>query len=228
MTTHFQAVLPGVRLVSRVEPSGWCFNTILISAGDGLVVYSPTRKLGDDAHVRISEMGEPRHLICANHFHHLGIEEWMSRYPGAAVYARAQALPRLTKMYPSSGIRAIDELDGLLAPGVSRIEPVGTRNGEVWLRTQDAWIVGDAFFNVRPPVTGVTGLLLRMTGTAPGLRIGKLWARFHLADRASYRSWLDAELARQPPSWLIPAHGDPISRPDLAGQLGTLAARSLD
>jgi hypothetical protein len=200
----------------------------LVSIDDELLVYSPTAKLGDDAHVRISEIGAPRHLVCPNHFHHLGLAEWKQRYPETDIYARAQALPRLTKMYPSLDIKPIDELDRLIAPDVSRLEPQGTKNGELWLRTQDAWIVGDAFFNLRPPISGVTGWILKLIRTAPGLKIGRLWAPLHLADRVRYRAWLIEELEKAPPSWLIPAHGDPISAPDLAGQLRTLAGQSLD
>ena len=222
MMTLFREVLPNVRIATRTEPSGWSFNTILLSIGDSLAVYSPTRKLGDDAHVRIREIGNPRHLIAPNHFHHLGLNEWKERYPDAAVFARSQALPRLTKMYPSLGIRPMEELDLSLTAAVSWIEPRGTKNGEVWLRTQDAWIVGDAFSNV-PAVRGVTGLVLRLTNAAPGLKISRIWAPIHLADPAEYKSWLLEELGSRPPAWLIPAHGDPISGPDLSDRLRALA-----
>ena len=224
MRTLLQEVLPGVHVVSRIEPSGWCFNTILLSIDGDLAVYSPTRKLGDELHARIEQIGRPRWLVAPNHFHHLGLEEWRRRYSDAIVFARPQAIPRLAKMYRSLEIRSIEEMS---APEIAHLEPSGTKNGEVWLVARDAWIVGDAFFNVRPPVSGLTGFILELTGTAPGLTIGRLWAPLHLEDRAAYRSWLLDALTRSPPSWLIPAHGDPISGPDLPERLSALAHRVL-
>jgi hypothetical protein len=219
--TSVQEVLPGVHLIPRLEPSGWCLNTILVATEGGLIVYSPTRNLGDSVHAQIAELGAPRWLVAPNHFHHLGITEWRTRYPQTMVLAGSGALPRLAKKYPALELRAIGTVEA-----IDSLEPEGTKNGEVWVRAHGAWLVGDAFLNVAGPVSGVTGFVLKLTGTAPGFCISRLWGALHLADRAKYRSWLFAELDRAPPTWLVPSHGEPISSPELARQLRELASKS--
>jgi hypothetical protein len=216
-------VLPGLHLVSRIEPNGWILNTVLVSDGAGsLLAYSPTKDLGDDIHAQIQKLGKPRYLLSPNHYHHLGIPEWRERYPDTTVLARTQGIPRLEKMYPSLEIRSIDT-----CPYFTWLEPEGTKTGELWLRANDAWVVCDAFFNMTTPVTGAMGFILKLLGNTPGLRIGRLWRPLNLVDPPAYKSWLLGELDRAPPSWLVPAHGDPLTMPNLGTRLKDLAEERL-
>ena len=41
--------------------------------------------------------GAVRALIASNAFHHLGVPEWKSRFPDAAIFAPAQAIARVEK-----------------------------------------------------------------------------------------------------------------------------------
>jgi glyoxylase-like metal-dependent hydrolase (beta-lactamase superfamily II) len=87
--------------------------------------------------------------------------------------------------------------------------------------------VCDAFFNVPGPLSGPTGLMLRATGTATGLRIGNSFRWLAIGDGGAYRAWLEAELAERPPTVLVPAHGDVIEDDDLGERLLQLVRRRL-
>jgi glyoxylase-like metal-dependent hydrolase (beta-lactamase superfamily II) len=224
MIKRIEQLVAGVHVISLIEKTGWGFNSAIVnSANDNdLAIYSPTRDLGDDMHARITQLGKPKYLIAANNVHHLGLSEWKRRYPESQIVAHSTAIARLQKFYPDLQFNSADKVS---IPGVTIVAPEGLKDGEIWLCTRNGWIVGDAFFNVRPPVSGFFGFILRMTGTAPGFRIGNFWAPLHVKSREQYYSWLLRELERAAPEWLVPAHGDPVTGDNLVERLRAMAKR---
>ena len=49
---------------------------------------------------------------------------------------------------------------------------------------------------------------VRATGSAPGLRFNNIAPLFMVRNKTAHRRWLAEEAAKEPPRWLIPAHGD--------------------
>jgi hypothetical protein len=197
--------------------------------GGGLAVLSPLRGGGPAAHEALRGLGQVELLVAPNHFHNLGLREHLAAHPGAKVVATGRAAPRLRRR---CGVDVEDPalLRGRLPPGFALLVPPGTRNGELWISADAAagraWIVADAFFNLsRLPATPL-GLLLRLLGVGPGLRIGTTW-RWMLHDAAAYKAWLLARLADERPAMLVPSHGDVIRDPALADRLRLLAERRL-
>ena len=76
--------------------------------------------------------------------------------------------------------------------------------------------VTDAFMHMVDKPTGVMGLFMSLTGSAPGLRLGSLFRWAAVADRVAYRTWLLERLAQDPPKILVPGHGEPLSDDGLA------------
>jgi hypothetical protein len=201
-------------------------STAVRLADGSLVVVSPVRGM---ARSGVESLGRPSVLVAPNHFHNRGLAEWAAEYPGAVVVASAKAAPRV---HAKCGlpVEATERLSSALLPGHAVLVPPGTRGGETWLSltsgNRRAWVVGDAFFSLPDLPAWPMGLVLRLLGIAPGLRIGTSF-RWLLSDRATYRTWLSARLEEERPNVLVPCHGDVIADDALADRLGRLAAERL-
>lgn len=207
---------------------GWSGRTTAIGrAGGELVVYNPGATISPEMRTTLSRYGRVALLVAPNHFHHLGIPAWRDAFPSALVLASTLAIPRLR----DRGIEATG-YDGIALPaGAHFLEPVGLKNGEVWISLPSArgrvWIVGDAFFNVVRTPRNATGVLLRLTGTTPGLRIGSTVKWLAIGQPRAYRGWLEDTLVAEQPEVLIPAHGSVLRDANLHRRLARLAAARL-
>jgi hypothetical protein len=243
-------VTPGVFVIERVASSSFSLGMVLVRLPDGgLLVYSPTW-LGADTWSRVEAVGRPSVLVAPNHFHHLSLGRYRERYPQASAVASRGALPRL-RARGHEGLAALEQVESALPPGGAFLQPAGLKNGEAWLAlsggaghgsegggggssagddrggstsaaASTTWIVGDAFFNMTRPVTGVPGFFMRRLGIVPGLRIGDPWRWLGVGDRAAYRAWVREKLAAAPPQRLVFAHGEPLAAADLGARLQSL------
>jgi hypothetical protein len=217
----------GLRSFERIVRGGWSLQSFALPlASEGTLIVSPTKDLGEAAHATLSKIGAPRVLLASNHFHHLGLPEWRRRYGEATAIASEKASVRLARQQPSVRFRPLESVAASLPFGVSFLEPAGTKNGEAWLRIEGeqgvTWLVGDAFFHVLRPVTGVNGMVLRATGTVPGLRIGGTWFWLAVEDRRRYGEWVLERLQTDRPTTLVVGHGEPLQGADLSDRLRTL------
>ena len=224
--------LPGSKTIwhATVPRQGVPLRATAIRLRDGrTAVFSPIRGCGPEAHRELRRIGEPELLIAPNHFHNLGLPEYVDGYPGSQIVASTTALPRLQRRLRRP-VRDETALRAALPPEVTMLVPPGTKAGELWLSAMTAagraWIVGDGFFNIaRTPRTPM-GLLLVALGISSGLRIGSSF-RWLLRDRATYRSWLLEQLDRAPPTVLVPCHGEILHDPALPDRLRRLVETRL-
>jgi hypothetical protein len=210
--------------------SGVPLRSVALRLADGrLAIYSPVRGLGKAAHLALTKIGQPAILIAPNHYHNLGLSEYAATYPGIATVGSTVAAPRLRRKCTND---LSDEtlLRQAFPSNVSLLLPPGTKTGEVWISVESSnarvWIVGDAFFNIAKTPRSAMGLLLRILGISPGLRIGTSF-RWLLKDRAVYRRWLIEALCSQQPTFLVPSHGDVLVSPRLPRLLERLAETRL-
>ncbi len=206
----------------KASGNGWTVNMHAVEVGGGdLAVYSPTW-LGQGTFERLDAIGRPTVLIAPNHYHHLSLQKFRERYPEATAVAGTRAMPRLAKK-GHRGLRAAADLSGALPERVRIIECPATKSGELWVEIDDngqtSWLVGDAFFNAPGPVTGLAGLFLRATQSAPGLCIGRQFPWFVLEDTQTYADWLGRQLRQRPPAQLFPSHGVPLQGAGVQTQL---------
>lgn len=193
-----------------------------------MVVLSPTKPDPADFQ-RIEAFGPVRALVAPNHFHHLTLPNYRTRFPSAIVAASRTAIPRLTKQ-GHAGLVELSAIEPLLPEGAHWLEPEGTRSGEAWLSYVDGgrrtWLTGDAFMNVERPVTGLTGLFLQLIHVAPGFRIPRSFIGLAVRDGRRYRDWALAALEREQPTKLRVAHGGVVTGDDLPARLSELVVRA--
>jgi hypothetical protein len=224
--------VPGLDSVWRAERvvNGVPLRSLAVRLADGrLAIYSPIRRLGRDAHAELAAIGAPAFLVAPNHFHNLGLGEYAAAHPGARVVSSPTAASRVQRRC-GHDVHDPALLREALPAELSLLLPPGTRAGELWLSIESAagraWTVGDAFFNIaRTPRTPM-GLLLRLLGISPGLRVGASF-RWLVRDRAGYKRWLLDAIAAQRPTTLVPCHGDILTDPELPDRLRRLVQRRL-
>lgn len=214
--------------------SEFSLNTIALRLADGtLLLYSPSRGLGDATHRQLTELGKVSAIVAPNHFHHLGLAETHWRYPESTLHCSETARPRLQARHRDLEFQPLEALATRLSAQSSFLICEGTKTGEVWIEvtandgTRRAWVVCDAFFNIPTKGRGLMGLLLRWTKTVPGLRVGRTFRWLALADRKRYRAWLENCLVQRPPTDLIPCHGEVASGLDLAERLAAQTSERL-
>lgn len=203
----WEKVDEGVWRWEKTPKNGFVLNTLAVELGGGeLGIVSPSRRLGDEAHEALREIGRPTLLIAPNHFHWLGLAEWHERYSGIRIVASHAAKPRVedkTKL-------KIDIAEGTIGDGVQTVVPPGTKNGELWVRRGDALIVGDAWFNAPTP-EGTFGFVFRALRVTPGLQVSRTWTTLGLSNKRAYRDFVVQSIGDSRPDMIVPCHGEPLT-----------------
>lgn len=206
---QFEKIVEGLWSVHHVVKNGFELRMMIARLDDGTtLVSSPLPGMKDAHHAELLAIGTPSVILASNHFHNLGLADFIERYPDAQVICAAGAKTRLEKKTPFT----FGGLDGVALPSwLSLVEPPGLKGGETWLvaRRDGAcvWAVCDAIFNLPRHPSGAFGLITRLGGSATGLRISRLFKIGLLGDKAAYREWLLEQIESAPPTVLLPAHG---------------------
>jgi hypothetical protein len=186
---------------------------LAVDVGGGVLLASPPCNAADEVFAALASRGPVRALIATNAFHTLGLAPWKARFPEAAVFAPQQSLPRITKVSGITDIRPLREAAALTGQRVALIDLPYFKTGEALIKVSTAdgliWYVTDIILNLpRLPSHPLFAMLFKLSGTAPGLRLNRIAPLFMVRDRPSLRQWLAREAKRDPPRWLVPAHGD--------------------
>ena len=203
----------GQLLAARYGPAGMVRTTV-VDLGDGsLLVYSPGVGFSDEQHSMLSTRGEVRWLVAPNHFHNLGVPQWLERHPEATVVAADAARPRLRRVL--GGDREVAPaimVSDALPASVSMIPIPDTRQGELWIGVSAeegaSLIVGDALTNLERFPGGLTGLIMRIIGR--GVRMNPFFSRFMLRNRDGFRDFAADHCASERPTLFVPCHGEVV------------------
>lgn len=207
----FDAAIPLLTYTYSFGPGN--ANALAVGVPGGLLIVSPPYRAADGVFEDLRPYGPVRALVASNAFHHLGIPEWKKRFPNAAVFAPAQSVARVERQTKIRGIRPLSEAAVITGPDPELIDMPYYRTGEVLVRAKSArglvWYVTDIILNM-PALPGhpIMGILFRLSGSAPGLRFNNIGPMFMVKDKAALKRWLAAEYEKDPPRWLIAAHGD--------------------
>jgi hypothetical protein len=225
-----ELVVPGVHRIEKVLPWGWSVSMhVLDLPGGGVLVHSPTW-CGDGTFEALDAVGEVRAILAPNHFHHVSLPRFRTRYPGARVVATERARRRLARK-GHDGLADAAELAPLLPGGARLIVCEEMKSGEAWIAwpTPDgpALIVCDAFFHAVRPLRGPRGWVLRRMKIAPGLCVGWTTKALVVADHDRFRAWATGVVAELRPAWLVPSHGAALHDVALAERVSALLASRL-
>ncbi len=192
-------------------------------ADGSFAVYSPGKALaGGFTHGSVSA------LIAGNSFHHMGLDAWSQKHPDALRYATPTAMPRLARQ-GRRNLNDVMALSSRLKPGarVLCVPHLGTGDAIVSIPCAAGvvWISCDLIFNITAPVSHPVALLwVRLMDEYPGLKIPRvLLPVAPRKERKLLVEWLTAELERDRPTLLLPAHGAPAASPNLWRDLIELA-----
>ena len=210
------------------EFSKGAYATTLVFRGtNGLVVISPGKGLEAADYDVLSRFGEVRALIANNTFHHLGQGPWRERFPQAESYAAPQALAKLRKKAPAIPFRSLEELS---LPPTARIHVLpGFKNGEVLAsvgsRQGSVWYTGDLLANLQRMPGPPASWLFSWTDSGPGFRLFRLAVWLFVNDKRAVKERMNALLAEDPPSIIVPAHGPAVMTPNLVAEAKAQIAR---
>lgn len=188
-------------------------NALAVGGENGLVVVSPPRRVTTGVFEDLARFGRVRALVAPNAFHYMGLPEWKAHFPDAQLFAPAQSIARVAKKTGLEGVRPLAAAAGIAGARLELVDMPYYRTGEALVRIATdrgtVWYVTDVVLNMPElPAHPVARFVFRATGSAPGLRYNNVAPLFMVRDRAALRRWLAGEAAKDPPRWLIPAHGD--------------------
>jgi hypothetical protein len=205
--------------------------TLVIGIGERrLLAVSPGCKLGEAAHDELRNYGKVATLLSPNRFHHLGVEEWLRRWPDAQAYAGEQSLRRLNAKCSAGAVfKPLSQMPAL--PGIHVDNPPGMKNSDLVLRVSTGqgwvWYINDLLMNMRElPRNPVARLMLGVAGMKKGLCAPRMARLLNVADKRAVGSWLLAELEAKPPAVVVFGHGDALSGSNPGAQLRSVIRAS--
>lgn len=221
----------GVAVVEYSFAKQGTANCFIARMGDGrLLVVSPATRLTDADAASITELGEIGAVVAPNGYHHLGIAEWRQRFPRARYFAAAETVKRIRSKNPSAGeLEPLNLLLPLVGPNVWVGEVPNTKCGETWVWVKTAtgyvWFVSDMLANIPElPSNPIARLVFKLSKSAPGYRVFSLALTFMVKDKKATLRTMADEMRSHPPSIVVPAHGAPLTDPDIAARTQALIA----
>lgn len=197
---------------------------VLLPARGWLIVSPPCTLLpGEQA--AFAAGGDVFALVANNGAHHMGLTAWGAAFPKATSYAAPRAAARIRKRVKQPGqLALVDALTSTLPDEVALLAMDGDKIGDLLLRVKSERGVilyaSDMIANIpRLPRNPLARLIFKLSDSAPGLKIFTLFFKFFVKDPIAARKFLIRELETNPPSILVPAHGDVITRPDIGPTL---------
>jgi hypothetical protein len=186
----------------------------------GLCLFSPVKGLSAAALESLAALGAVEALLAPNHWHNMGLHEYVKAFPDARLYASSAASGRL-EVVTQLRFRDAARLQEQLPDRMTLVAPGGLKTGEVWLSVarpkHRAWIVVDAFCGAKATKPGGFG--------EPDLL--KTFPKFGLGDRAAYLPWLERQIAADRPTMIVPCHGAISADPGLIDRIRRLIAAKL-
>lgn len=206
----WQEILEGSNVcVYEYAANGYKANAIAMLLDDhALAVVSPPIGLSETDFAVIDAKGEVTALIAPHSGHDLGQAQWQVRYPNAISYAPTTALDQLKL---TAG-RSFMPLSNLSVATVEFREVPGTKKGGTIAISQQGErsvvYLDELVINWSSLPDNWTKLLFWLTGSAPGLKINRMYSNILCTDvKAVAQTLLDA-LEGDPV--IIPAHGTPL------------------
>ena len=184
--------------------------------GGAWLVVSPPRDASPEVFDRLGKDGGVAALVAPNAYHNLGQKPWRERFPDAVSYAPAGALPRLAKKAPGVPFQPLDALVPKLPSHIAIVAPDGMKLPEVLLHATTGgatvWFSGDLISNTGKADMGLGGrIIFKLLGGGDGYRLNRVPAMVYVKDKKAWRASVKAAFEANPPTIVVPGHGDPVT-----------------
>jgi hypothetical protein len=179
-----------------------------IGGGDLLVVSPPPVECGGLE--SIDALGDVRHVVVPNAFHHLNARGFLERYPGAGFQAAPGLFRRVAGLSPATELS-----EGVETPWSNAVDHAVLRAtdevSEVVLfhRESATLVVTDLAFNMTRFEGTLGRLVWQMNGVPNGFGHSRTARMLLLRDRAAAKKFLERVL-EWPFRRIVVGHGDPI------------------
>jgi glyoxylase-like metal-dependent hydrolase (beta-lactamase superfamily II) len=187
-------------------------------SGEGWLVVSPPLAHGARVIEELAEDGGVSALLAPNAYHYLGNAPWRERLPSASSWAPRGAHERLAKKAPGSAFGSAEQLRDQLPENVRLVFPEGQKSPDLLLHFRSAsgevvWWLGDLFSNTtRADQIWPLRILAQLAGSGPGYRRNRRPELVYVRDRAAWLASVRRSMAAHPPTIVVPAHGDAVTR----------------
>lgn len=206
----WQKVIEGSNVwVYEYVANGYKANAIAIPLNENeLAIISPPIGLSEVDFAEIDTKGRVTVLIAPHSGHDLGQVEWQARYPYATSYAPTPALSQLNQ----SGLPPFTPLSKLAAANVEFREVPGAKKGGtiaiVHQGKRPVVYLDELVINWSSLPNSWTRLLFWLTGSAPGLKLNRVYLNVLCSDvQAVAQAVLD--VLKGDPA-IVLAHGAPL------------------
>ena len=191
-------------------------NTLAARLEDGTwLVVAPSVGSASSVLEDLSKDGTVSALIAPNAYHHLGQRTWRLHFPSATSYAPVGALPRLSRKSPDVPYRPASDLSETIRPRVTFLVPEGMKSPDMLVCVSVAgstvWWMGDLFTN---NAVDDQNWLLRtiapLAGSGMGYRRNSKPGLIYVRNPKAWLHCITNALDANPPSVVVPAHGNPV------------------
>jgi hypothetical protein len=202
-------------------------NTLAARLADGTwVVVAPSVGPASSVLEDLSKDGTVSALIAPNAYHYLGQQAWRLHFPGATSYAPAGALPRLFRKSPDVPYHPASDLIETIHPRVTFLVPEGMKSPDMLIRVSVAgsmvWWMGDLFTNsAADDQNWLLRIIAPFAGSGLGYRRNSRPGLIYVRDPKAWLHSITNALDAEPPSIVVPAHGNPVTE-DAARRTRTL------
>jgi hypothetical protein len=191
-------------------------NTLAVRLEDGSwLVVAPSVGSAGSVLEDLSKDGTVSALIAPNAYHYLGQRAWRRHFPRATSYAPAGALPRLSRKSPDVPYRPASELVESIHPRVTFLVPEGMKSPDMLVRVSAAgstvWWMGDLFTNsTADDQNWLLRIIAPLAGSGMGYRRNSKPGLVYVRDPKAWLRSITNVLDAEPPSIVVPAHGNPV------------------
>lgn len=209
-------------------------NSLAIALGNGgLAVVSPGTDLEDSDFEELDRLGLVEVLISPGAYHNLGLPAWNARYPDAGLYGPSSAIDYIAKAHKA--LKPLNDFEALASKlpddvRITEMPDMKYADAMVIITRDDAvsWFTNECITNgAELPSNPIFALLFRLTGSTTGLNVNTLSLRFVGGKKKPLREYVLATLESDPPTRLIPCHGEVLNDPELPSRMREMVDRRL-
>lgn len=195
---------------SNPPPVGIPRRMAIVRLSDGRLLFHNAIPLDDVSMRAIEAWGTPAFLVVPNDRHRLDAHAYKARYPDLQVLCPAPVAAKVRQ-----AVRVGGHFDRFVDDPACRVEPLdGIKTGEgvliVHHRRRVTLLFGDALMNLRKPLPGLEGTVLRWLGSMGGPKLTRLGRWALLRDPAAFARHLDRLAALPGLTRLIFSHGETV------------------